>query len=157
MAEGPASAEMHVGPGFRIRSDVARPDPATIEAFAAFETPDISDLMNRMYTMRGGIRPMTDANPRILGPARAVKTFPGDNLTAHKSLHVAKIGASVADLGDAVLEVRLNGRTVRAWHQNVPLDDPSALHTALDKPLVHHLLKAADVPVPVIGSSRCIT
>ena len=121
MKKGPASAEMHVGPGFRIRSDVTRPDRATIEAFAAFETPDISDLMNRMYTMRGGIRPMTDLDLRILGPACTVKTSPGDNLTVHKSLDIAKPGdVVVVDAGGSTLHAVLGDTiTMKARHRGI--------------------------------------
>ena len=92
MVGKPKSAEMHPGPGFRIRFDVDRPEPEVVAGFAAFEIPDISDLMNRLYTLRDGIRPVTDPGLRILGTACTVKCYPGDNLMVHKSLDVAQPG-----------------------------------------------------------------
>jgi hypothetical protein len=62
----PKTAEMHPGPGFRIRNEIGRPDPEMMAGYAAFETPAISDLMNRLYTMDTGIKPLTDPNLRIL-------------------------------------------------------------------------------------------
>ena len=54
MVGKPKTAEMHPGPGFRIRDEVERPDPELVAGFGAFETPAISDLMNRLYTMDAG-------------------------------------------------------------------------------------------------------
>jgi regulator of RNase E activity RraA len=92
MVGKPKSAELHAGPGFRIRLDAERPDPATVTGFGAFETPAISDLMNRLYTMVPDIHPLTDPDLRIIGPACTVRVYPGDNLMVHKSLDVAKPG-----------------------------------------------------------------
>jgi regulator of RNase E activity RraA len=83
---------MYPGPGFRVREDFDRPEPDTIAGFNAFETPAISDLMNRLYTMSPGIRNLTDEHLRILGPACTVKVYPGDNLMVHKALDVARPG-----------------------------------------------------------------
>ena len=88
----PKSAEIYPGPGFRIRYDFERPDPTVVASLAEFDIPNMSDLMNRLYTMRDGIRPMTDPSLRILGPACTVKCYPGDNLMVHKSLDVAQPG-----------------------------------------------------------------
>jgi regulator of RNase E activity RraA len=92
MVGKPKSADMHPGPGFRIRQDVERPDPEIVASFGAFETPAISDQMNRLYTMSNAITNLTDPKLRILGPACTVKTYPGDNLMVHKSLDVAQPG-----------------------------------------------------------------
>jgi len=88
----PRSADMHSGPGFRVRYEFERPDPALIEGYRDFETPDVSDLLNRLYTMRPTIRPITPPHLRLIGPACTVKVFPGDNLMVHKSLDVARPG-----------------------------------------------------------------
>jgi RraA family protein len=88
----PRTAEMHPGPGFRARADITRPDPDVVAGFRAFETPDISDLLNRLYTMSSAITNVTDHSLRILGPACTVKVFPGDNLMVHKSLDIARPG-----------------------------------------------------------------
>ena len=92
MVGKPKSAEMHPGPGFRIRREVVRPDPETVAGFKAFETPAISDLMNRLYTMEPAVRALTREGLGILGPACTVKVYPGDNLMVHKSLDIAEPG-----------------------------------------------------------------
>jgi RraA family protein len=91
-AAKPKTAEMHPGPGFRLRWDFERPDPDVVSGFGEFETPAISDLMNRLYTMVHDIRPQTDPRLRVLGPACTVKCYPGDNLMVHKSLDIARPG-----------------------------------------------------------------
>lgn len=88
----PRTSEMHPGPGFRVRAEVERVAPDVVEGFREFETPDVSDLMNRLYTMTSAISNVTDPGLRILGPACTVKVFPGDNLMVHKSLDIARPG-----------------------------------------------------------------
>jgi regulator of RNase E activity RraA len=88
----PKTAEMHPGPGFRIRFEVERPDPQIVAGLGEFETPAISDLLNRLYTMQPEIRNLTDPSLRLLGPATTVKSYPGDNLMVHKALDVAQPG-----------------------------------------------------------------
>jgi RraA family protein len=92
MAGKPKSAEMHPGPGFRIREKINRPRPETIAALGAFDAPAISDLMNRLYAMTPAIKNLTDPNLRLLGPATTVKCYPGDNLMVHKALDIAEPG-----------------------------------------------------------------
>lgn len=88
----PQSAAMHPGPGFRIRTEIERPDPEVVAGFGAFDTPAISDQMNRLYTMASHIHALTgDALP-ILGPACTVKVYPGDNLMVHKALDIVQPG-----------------------------------------------------------------
>ncbi len=87
----PKTAELHPGPGFRIRSRVDRPSADAIETLRGFDTPTISDLMNRLYTMAPAIRSLTDTT-RVAGPACTVKVYPGDNLMVHKSLDIAQPG-----------------------------------------------------------------
>jgi regulator of RNase E activity RraA len=91
MVSKPKSAEMHPGPGFRIRLEIDRPDPAGIAALGSFPTPNISDLTNRLYAMHTAIKPMT-STATIVGPALTVRCYPGDNLMVHKSLDVARPG-----------------------------------------------------------------
>jgi regulator of RNase E activity RraA len=92
MVGKPKSAEMHPGPGFRIRTDIDRPSAETVAAFHAFDTPSISDMMNRLYTMKPTIQALTDQNIKLIGPACTVKVYPGDNLMVHKCLDVLKPG-----------------------------------------------------------------
>ena len=87
----PRSAEMNPGAGFRIRLNIDRPKKEIIEQFLQFQTPDISDILNRLYAMNTGIRNLSN-NKSMCGPACTVKVFPGDNLMVHKALDVAKPG-----------------------------------------------------------------
>jgi len=57
-----------------------------------FGAADVSDMMNRLYTMNPAIKPVTPRELRLLGPACTVKVFPGDNLMVHKSLDLASPG-----------------------------------------------------------------
>lgn len=87
----PKSSEMTPGPGFRIRMEIERPAPSLVSMFRDFETPDISDILNRMYTMSPEIRNVVNEEP-LIGPACTVKVFPGDNLMVHKALDAARPG-----------------------------------------------------------------
>lgn len=92
MEAKPRSAELHPGPGFRVQLDFPRLDPTLMRAFGAFATPDISDLLNRLYAVDPAIGCLTGSHQRLWGPACTVKVFPGDNLMVHKALDVAKPG-----------------------------------------------------------------
>jgi RraA family protein len=91
MASKPKSAEMVPGPGFRIRMNFERPPKELVDQYRQFETPDISDMLNRMYTMSADIHNLVNYSP-LVGPACTVKVFPGDNLMVHKALDAAKPG-----------------------------------------------------------------
>lgn len=88
----PKTAEMQPGPGFRIRRDIQRPPAEVIERIGRFDTPAISDLMNRLYAMVPAVKNVTAPELTLLGPACTVKVFPGDNLMVHKSLDIAQPG-----------------------------------------------------------------
>jgi regulator of RNase E activity RraA len=91
-AAKPKTADMHPGPGFRVRQDIERPSKETVVGLGRFETPAVSDQLNRLYTMIPEIRGLTDEHLSILGPAVTVKSYPGDNLMVHKSLDIAQPG-----------------------------------------------------------------
>ena len=88
----PQSAEMTPGPGFRYRRNTRGPAPELVHRFGAFGAADVSDMMNRLYTMNPAIKPVTPRELRLLGRACTVKVFPGDNLMVHKSLDLANPG-----------------------------------------------------------------
>jgi len=96
MAKKLRSAALNPGPGFRVRMDFPRLDPMIYKQLSRFETPDISDMLNRLYAIDSEIRCLTGAHHRICGPVCTVKVFPGDNLMVHKSLDVAKPGDIIA-------------------------------------------------------------
>jgi regulator of RNase E activity RraA len=117
----PKSAEMHPGPGFRVRYSIDRPDPDLVTGLGEFDTPDVSDLMNRLYTMVPAIRNYTAENLRILGPACTVKVYPGDNLMVHKSLDLVKPGdVIVIDAGSTMMNGVLGDLiSTKARHRGV--------------------------------------
>jgi RraA family protein len=63
-----------------------------VHRFGAYGAADVSDMMNRLYTMNTSIKPVTPRELRLLGRACTVKVFPGDNLMVHKSLDLANPG-----------------------------------------------------------------
>ncbi len=87
----PKSADIVPGPGFMIRHTANRPSGNLVEGFRGFETTDVSDMLNRMYTMGGKIRNLVNDKP-LVGPAVTVKVYPGDNLMVHKILDIARPG-----------------------------------------------------------------
>src|SRR5438309_2978372 len=117
----PMTSELNPGPGFRMRRHICRPDPALVAGFREFETPMISDLMNRLYTMCTAIRNVTTPQLRILGPACTVKVFPGDNLMVHKSLDLAAPhDIVVVDAGGSGMNAVLGDLvTTKARHRKI--------------------------------------
>jgi RraA family protein len=119
-AKKPQSSEIHPGPGFRIRRAIERTPASLIARFREFETPDVSDLMNRLYTMDREIHNVTN-DRSICGPACTVKVFPGDNLMVHKALDLVEPGdIIVVDAGGS----RMNGIigdliSTKAMHRGV--------------------------------------
>lgn len=100
MANKPRSAELHPGPGFRVRMNIQRLPRALMDRFRRFPTPDVSDLLNRLYAVDPLIRCLTSPDHQVCGPACTVKVYPGDNLMVHKSLDVAERGdVVVVDAG----------------------------------------------------------
>lgn len=86
------SGEMTPGPGFRVRTTIDRAPASVIDRIQRFATADISDRMNRLFTMHQALRPLTPPLTSMAGPAVTVKVFPGDNLMVHKALDVAQPG-----------------------------------------------------------------
>jgi regulator of RNase E activity RraA len=121
MADKPISAEMNPGPGFRVQWSFERPEPDLIEGLGEFDTPAVSDLMNRLYTMQSDITNLTDPKLRVLGPACTVKVFPGDNLMVHKALDIARPGdVVVVDAGASPMNAVLGDLiSTKARHRGI--------------------------------------
>lgn len=121
MAEKPRSAELHPGPGFRIRVNFPRLDRALMEQLSAFPTPEISDLLNRMYALNPAIHCLTGCDHRLWGPACTVRVFPGDNLMVHKALDIVRPGdVIVVDAGGSPMNAVLGDLVAtKAKHRGV--------------------------------------
>lgn len=121
MANKPRSAHLHPGPGFRVKVDFHRLPAQLMREFAEFPTPDISDLLNRLYAVDPAIRVLTNDKHTICGPALTVKVFPGDNLMVHKSLDVLQPGdVIVIDAGGSTLNAVLGDLiSTKAKHRGV--------------------------------------
>jgi RraA family protein len=116
----PKSAEINPGPGFRIKVSFDRLDAEFMQRFAAFDSPDISDQLNRLYALSAAIRCLT-GDHALVGPACTVKVYPGDNLMVHKALDVAKPGdVVVVDAGASHLNAALGGLiSTKATHRGI--------------------------------------
>jgi RraA family protein len=101
--------------------DIPRSDPALFAQFRNYATPDISDLLNRLYAMEPAIRCLTGSHHVLCGPACTVKVFPGDNLMVHKSLDVAQPGdIVVVDAGGSTQNAVLGDLiSTKARHRGI--------------------------------------
>lgn len=88
----PRSADLHPGPGFRVRVEYPRLAAKSCKRFLKFDIPDISDSLNRLYALDSSIRCQNARPQRLCGSACTVRVFPGDNLMVHKVLDIAKPG-----------------------------------------------------------------
>lgn len=120
-SKAPSSADLHPGPGFRVRLEVARPDPAVVAGLAEFPSPDISDLLNRLYAIDPGIYAISAGDRTLCGPACTVRVYPGDNLMAHKALDVAKPGDVVVVAAGGSRDNAVVGDTIatKAKHRGI--------------------------------------
>jgi len=120
-AEKPSSTALHPGAGFQVRLWEQRPSQAAVRALGQFDTPDISDIMNRLYSMESGIRLLTNPGHRLMGAACTVKVFPGDNLMVHKALDIAKPGdVIVIDAQASTMTAVLGGLiSTKARHRDI--------------------------------------
>jgi RraA family protein len=88
--------------------NVQRPPVELMQRLGAFATPDISDLLNRLYAVDPQIHCMTSPSHKVCGPACTVKVFPGDNLMVHKSLDVLEPGdVVIVDAGGSTMNAVL--------------------------------------------------
>jgi len=90
----PQSSELAPGPGFRVRTAIDRPSRDVVDRLSAIDIALVSDLMNRLYTLRSGLVPIvpTPDGSLLAGPACTVKVYPGDNLMIHAVLDIAQPG-----------------------------------------------------------------
>jgi regulator of RNase E activity RraA len=117
----PKSAEINPGPGFRVQMSFQRLDAEFMAQFTAFDSPDISDQLNRLYALTSAIHCLTGSEHRVVGPACTVKVYPGDNLMVHKSLDIVEPGdVVVVDAGASRMNAALGSLiSTKARHRGV--------------------------------------
>lgn len=87
--------------GFKINTQITRPDKELIEQFREIPIACIADNMNRLFCMDKQIKAY--GKPSICGPAFTVMAPAGDNLMFHRAIDTAEAGdiLVVAGVGDA--------------------------------------------------------
>lgn len=76
--------------GFRIITNVPRPERDLVEKFRGLSVSNLDDQMNRLFAVDAGIRPYNKT--LLCGTAFTVKAPAGDNLMFHKALDMAQEG-----------------------------------------------------------------
>jgi RraA family protein len=117
----PKAAEFIPGPGFRIKLSFERLERELMRGFADYDTPDVSDLLNRMSAVSPAIQCLTGEHHKLVGPACTVRVHPADNLMVHKSLDVAQPGdVVVIDAGGTSVNATLGNLVcAKAQHRGI--------------------------------------
>jgi regulator of RNase E activity RraA len=100
-------------PGFRIKKNFARPDPALVAKFKDVPAANIGDNMNRMAGMNARISPLNDSP--LLGCAFTVKVRVGDNLLLHKAIDMAQPGDVIVVDAQGERSYGTTGELMVAW------------------------------------------
>ena len=77
--------------GFRVETEIQRTSAEEFAALCPFACAQLSDGVNKFYTMDSGIRQMFPA-PKFIGSALTVKTRSADNLMVHKAISLIRPG-----------------------------------------------------------------
>lgn len=98
---------MSEGAGFRIFTNVERPDRALVERFRGIPSSNINDMMNRLYNTDASIKSLNHLP--MLGTAITVRVPLGDNLMFHRALDIAQPGDVLVVDGGGCMERSLAG------------------------------------------------
>jgi len=90
--------------GFRIFTNLPRPEADLVTQFHEFPTANLADAMGRFHFMDPEIQSRTGL--RLCGVAVTVMTRPGDNLMIHKAMEIAQPGE--------IIVVNTTGNTANA-------------------------------------------
>lgn len=124
--------------GFRIFTQVNRPDPVLLQRFRGIPVSNINDMMHRLYNTNATIRLLNDSEP-LIGTAITVKAPQGDNAMFHRALDLAQPGdVLVVDAGGCLgrslageIMMRYSAlKGIAGWIINGALRDLNALKTA---------------------------
>ncbi len=98
---------MSEGAGFRIFTNVERPDRTLVERFRGIPSSNINDMMNRLYNTDASIKSLNHLP--MLGTAITVRVPLGDNLMFHRALDIAQPGDVLVVDGGGCMERSLAG------------------------------------------------
>lgn len=98
---------MSEGAGFRIFTNVERPNRTLVERFRGIPSSNINDMMNRLYNTDASIKSLNHLP--MLGTAITVRVPLGDNLMFHRALDIAQPGDVLVVDGGGCMERSLAG------------------------------------------------
>jgi len=75
-----------------INYNIDRPDRELTAQFETLSTGVVSDTMDRLNSMKAEIKPVTELDHTIAGPAVTVQCIVGDNLMIHQAIYAAQPG-----------------------------------------------------------------
>lgn len=101
---------MPEGAGFRIFTNVERPDRALVERFRGIPSSNINDMMNRLYNTDASIKSLNHLP--MLGTAITVRAPLGDNLMFHRALDIAQPGDVLVVDGGGCMERSFAGEII---------------------------------------------
>ncbi len=96
--------------GFRIFTQVARPDPEVVELFRELPVCNIDDCMNKLAALHSEIKPLNKV--KLLGTAVTVRAPIGDNLMFHAAISFAQAGDVIVVAGGGCTERALCGENM---------------------------------------------
>lgn len=100
--------------GRRLRSTGwTRPDPATMRRLAGVPVANVDDVMQRLYAVDGGIRPLNEH--ALCGPAVTVRVPAGDNLFIHAVMDMIEPGDVLVIAGSGGTERALLGELMLSY------------------------------------------
>ena len=122
--------------GFRIFTQITRPDPEVVELFRELPVCNIDDCMNKLAAMHSEIKPLNKV--KLLGTAVTVRAPIGDNLMFHAAISFAQAGDVIVVAGGGCTERALCGENmmqiarqkgIRGFVVDGTVRDSAALYT----------------------------
>ena len=120
-----------------VVTDIARADPAVVDAFAAFGSATVHEAMGRVGYAGARLRPI-QLDSAISGSAITVSTAPGDNLMVHAAIEQARPGdvivvvpvedSAYGVIGD-LMATQMQVRGVRGYVTSGGVRDTAALRS----------------------------
>lgn len=96
--------------GFRIFTQITRPDPEVVELFRELPVCNIDDCMNKLAAMHSEIKSLNKV--KLLGTAVTVRAPIGDNLMFHAAISFAQAGDVIVVAGGGCTERALCGENM---------------------------------------------